>query len=207
MKQLIAAGVVTLVVSGCATSNMSYVPPSEPIITNTKTINQPFDQIWDKMVKELSSDFFVINNIDKSSRLINISFSTDKPSTYVDCGITNRSFENARGKQNYRYATADSTLYTFTNTNGVVFNASRKTRLEGRANIYVAPEAAGTNITVNTKYVLNVQTSAFNVNGVPAGNETSTIDFSTKTPQRGGSTIGCNTLGVIERKILDTAGN
>lgn len=69
-----SATIITILflLSGCATSTVSYAPPSESNIQNSKQVNQPFDALWDQLIKKLSSDFFVINNIDKNSRLINL---------------------------------------------------------------------------------------------------------------------------------------
>ncbi len=59
-----------MVLTGCATSTFNYSPPLETKIQNTKQVDLPFDTVWDQLVKQLSTDFFVINNIDKNSRLM-----------------------------------------------------------------------------------------------------------------------------------------
>lgn len=196
--------VLSALVSGCATSTASYSPPVAPTVTNTKLVNKPFDTVWDTLVKELSSDFFVINNIDKNSRLINISFSAQKPSDYVDCGMSSRTFKNARGEQNYSYKTADSAVFSAANDAGHVFNFRRTSRLEGRTNIYVAPEGPGTNVTVNTKYVVSVAMIATALDGRTAGTENFTFDPSTKQSSTNGTVI-CVALGTIEERILSAA--
>lgn len=195
---------LAVMLSGCATSKMDYVEPQVIRVENTKVVNQPFDLVWDKLVRNLSSDFFVINNIDKNSRLINISFSSHKPSEFVDCGRSNRSFQNARGSENYSYATADSAAFSSTNPQGHAFNVKRTTKLEGRSNIYVAPEGSGTSIVVNTKYVISVVISATGFDGRPGGIETATFDLSTKQPFV--SPVTCYANGRVERKILDFVG-
>jgi hypothetical protein len=196
------AGLLT----GCATSKVNYTPPTgAEKIQNSRVINAPFDAVWDRLVKELSSDFFVINNIDKNSRLINISFSSQRPSDFVDCGHSSRSFNNGVAEQNYEYATAESANFSVANPSGAVFNVRRTTKLEGRSNIYVAPEGGGTNVAVNTKYIVSVRTVATALDGRPGGTENNTFDFSTK---QGSTTTGvtCHALGIIENKILDFVG-
>lgn len=195
---------VAIAAAGCATSTTNYTPPSEPKVTNTKFVNKPFDVVWDALVKELSGDFFVINNIDKNSRLINISFTSQRPSEFVDCGVTARTFTNARGDQNYTYKTADSSSFVSTNNQGHAFTVRRNARLEGRTNIYVAPENNGTNITVNTKYVISVTTSATAVDGRPAGTENFIFDPSTKQSFSNGN-VTCVAIGTIEERILRAA--
>ena len=195
---------MSLAIAGCATSTTNYAPPTEAKVINTKFVNKPFDAVWDGLVKELSSDFFVINNIDKNSRLINISFTSQRPSEFVDCGTTSRTLKNARGDQSYSYKTADGANFTTTNDQGSAFNVRRTSRLEGRTNIYVAPESTGTNITVNTKYLVSVAMLVTAIDGRPAGSENFIFDPSTKQTFSNGS-ITCAAVGAIEERILRAA--
>ena len=196
-----------LLVTGCATSTVTYTPPSVGPVDNSKSVSVPFDQLWDRLVKNLASDFFVINNIEKNSRIINVSFSAQQPSKYVDCGRTYRTFKNARGEQSYSYESADSSSYSLAYGNGA-FNVQRGTRLEGRTNIYVAPEGNGSVVTVNTKYVLNIDITAVPLGGGFPSKQSVIADFSTKTPYSntvGNDTIVCKATGTIERQILKMA--
>ncbi len=203
-KTAATLAVTCLVLVGCATSTTNYVPPTEIRVINTKFVNKPFDSVWDALVKELSSDFFVINNIDKNSRLINISFTSQRPSEFVDCGTTSRTFKNVRGDQSYTYKTADTTSFTAATPQGNVFNVRRSSRLEGRTNIYVAPENAGTNVTVNTKYIVSITMVATALDGRPAATESFVFDPSTKQAFSNGS-ITCAAVGAIEDRILRAA--
>ncbi|MDN7144101.1 hypothetical protein KC131_25990 [Pseudomonas sp. JQ170] len=191
-------------VAGCATSSMNYTPPSSTAVVNSKKVTKDFDRTWDDLVRQLSSDFFVINNIDKSSRLINVSFSTSRPSEYVDCGSTVRKFSNARGEQVYNYMAADSSQFAVTNAQHVAFNATRTTKLEGRVNIYVAPAQGGTDVSVNTKYVFSVRFNAVGFDGNPGGGDSSTFDFSTKSPHES-QALTCYAKGTLESRILEMA--
>lgn len=196
-----------LILMGCATSSATYNPPDvSGRIANSKQVDKPFDQLWDSLVRQLSSDFFVINNIDKSSRLINLSFSSSTPSKYIDCGRTIRKFSDARGEQVFDYATADSAKFQASTPQGTTLNVTRGTRLEGRSNIYIAPHSAGSEVSVNTKYVLQVTMSATDPLGRPAGTLTTPIDFSTKQPSTSGTdNATCKSIGAIEQTILDMA--
>lgn len=202
-KAIVVMGFCILA-TGCATSSIDYQAPTQSKIVNTKVVDKPFDQVWDNLVQQLSSDFFVINNIDKNSRLINLSFSTQKPSEYVDCGVTTRRFENARGENSYVYKTADSAAFSLTNQQGHAFNATRKTKLNGRVNIYVAPTSSGTSVAVNTKYVVDVIFVATGFDGHPGGSENLSFDFSTKQSYSGGE-ITCYAKGTLEGRILEMA--
>lgn len=187
--------------AGCASSSMDYSPPASPAIANTRSVSTDFEKSWDELVRQLSSDFFIINNIDKSSRLINVSFSASRPSEYVDCGSTSRKFSNARGEQVYNYVTADSAKFATTNQNAA-FNVIRDTKLEGRVNIYVAPGKGGTDISVNTKYVFTVNAKIYGFDGSSATLNPTTIDFSTKSPYASPD-LTCYAKGTLEARILD----
>ncbi|MGY0626870.1 MAG: hypothetical protein ACW7DS_14280 [Paraglaciecola chathamensis] len=187
---------------GCATSSFTYAPPKERSITKQIKINEEFDVVWDRLVRNLASDFFVINNIEKNSRIINVSFSSSAPTSYVDCGITTRHFSNARGENTYTYNPADSSKYTLTNDQGALFNAIRTSKLDGRSNIYLAPSGTGSQLTVNTKYVVDVNVKYFDVSNMPSGNDNFTFDFSTKEKYEKDGVI-CMATGSLEQKIID----
>jgi hypothetical protein len=206
MKNLAVLGLVICFASACATST-NYSPPTRVAVNNSAKIAKPFDAVWDQLVKELSSDFFVINNIDKNSRIINISFTSNRPSEYIDCGSTSRSSSHILANGVTQYNTADSAGYRTNNSLGQLFDVNRTTRLEGRSNIYVAPDGPGTSVIVNTKYVLDIKTAVSTLDGRPAGQAAKTIDFSTKTPSlSSGTEPGCATKGVVEAKILSFVG-
>lgn len=187
-------------ISGCASSTVDYRKPVINSIQNTKQVNIPFDKAWDILVRNLSTDFFVINNIDKGSRLINVSFSTNKPSDFIDCGYTKRTFSNLHGTQNYNYNTSDSVNYSI--TQGVVgFNIYKRSNLEGILNIYIAPESNRTLVTVNGKYVLNSNFEAVSFDNKQRQRDNLSFSFSTKSPYSDNN-ITCVSNGFLEDKIL-----
>ena len=210
-KKMIWVLAALFLVGGCATSSYIYTPPTSlSTPENEVVLNEPFEVVWDRMVKNLSAEFFIINNIEKVSRLMNISFSASSPGRYVDCGRTRRTFTNLQGEQVYEYASADSSRYTMTNARGIAFNFVRTTKLDGRTNIYVAPEGGKTVVRVNTRYIVNIQVQWYNLAGQPAGTAQHTWAFNTKEifeqplPQFN-VTIRCVALGTLENKILRAA--
>jgi hypothetical protein len=96
--------------AGCATQGIStfkYVGPARFFeVKNETVVEKPYTQVWDGLVKELSKSFYVINNIDKESRIINLSFSTNSPSEYVDCGKVNRTYSQGGKTEEYNYDVA-----------------------------------------------------------------------------------------------------
>jgi hypothetical protein len=81
-----------ILISGCATKQVAarYVPGPQTTVQNEVIVREPFSKVWDTLVRELAKSFFVINNIEKESRIINVSFFTQTPQDYADCGRTYR---------------------------------------------------------------------------------------------------------------------
>jgi len=203
-KTILAAllAALGLLVTGCATvgvGSYSYEDPTPLEIENEVFVPMPFEQAWDKLVKELATQFYVINNIDKESRLINASFSSDRPEQYVTGGTTNREFRRKGAVELFSYDPAASSSYKTGWKWGQYNNLPstgtflRRTSLEGRANIYVAPEGEGTRVTVNCRYVLTVDVTgtfvAENALGTPVQqgavpSSSATASLSTNAPVR-----------------------
>ena len=204
-RQVLLVVALILVTTGCVTSSFNYTPPAITDVDNQIVIDDPFDEVWDRLVKNLASGFFVINNIDKNTGIINVSFSSNTPTEFVSCGVSVRKFTNDWGTQVYEYDPSSSTQYTLGNILSVR-DVVRDTRLDGRTNIYVAPSnEGGTTVSVNTKYVVDVTLSYTDVYHRPAGSENFTFDFSTKQPQVTSDGITCVAKGNVEDKILDYA--
>ena len=210
----------SVLLNGCATtatSTFNYTQPTKSKIENEVVINKPFEVVWSSLIRKLSKSFYVVNNVAKESRLINVSFSSDTPENYVDCGFTDRTFVMGSLKEDYLYDVAEDSTYKFgrgTNQGGnltIVDYVNRRTDLDGRINIYVAPVGANkTEVSVNTKYIFTakvdgtrqwlnlhkqpVTSRAFNV---PA----SVINFTTDT--KGSSKeITCFSIGKMETEII-----
>jgi hypothetical protein len=181
-------------------------------IENERHFSLPFDEVWQRLVSNLSKSFFVINNIEKESNLLNLSFSANDPETYVDCGRTTRIYEG----QTYSYEVAADSFYKTARQAGTnafwVLSVNRDTDLEGRINVYVASEGDGTTVSVNAKYILSVTTSGtgeaiagalrISQGHQPIPSETSTVAFTTGTAGTEGELV-CRCTGVLESMILD----
>lgn len=217
-------------ISGCATQGKNtsdYVQRPPTTVVNEAVINQPYTQVWDKLVKELSKSYYVINNIDKESRIINMSFSSTKPQEYIDCGTTTRTYTQGENTERFTYDLASSSVYKAATPRqphpAFYYYAivNRNTSLEGRSNIYLAPDEADKNktrVAVNTRYVLSITArgDAFQenltgriVSSAPLPYEQPiTIAFNTNKPVQhqfggiGGVTATCFGNGTLEREIL-----
>ena len=146
---------------GCAkpgVHSFEYVEPGKYSVDNEITVDMPFEAVWDGLVRELAKNFFVINNIEKSSRIINVSYLSNHPEDYIDCGQSIR--KTSRGEENreYKYESAGDSRFVLEGGARDYFEYSyeinRKTDLDGRINIYVAPTTeTSTVVSVNTIYV------------------------------------------------------
>lgn len=214
--------------TACATPGTStyryHDPVAGELIKNELVVKQPFSDTWDTLVGELAKSFFAINNVEKASRIINVSFGTDKPEAYVDYGVAERTFEYGEENSTYKYPIAGSSFYKFAEAWGslnhlpAVSSVSRKTSLEGRINIYVAPKDNDTTVTVNARYVLTARVSRQRevMNGygsviqrqdVPE--KQTSISFNTGQPGSADwgtpsfkANIKCRSTGLLESEIL-----
>lgn len=211
------------------TSSTKYQSPAEvKTIPTERVVNKPFSDVWDILVRDLAKSFFVINNIDKASRIVNVSFSSSQPSEYVDCGQSTRTFEYNEEFKKYEYLVANSSTFKVAGSWGpynnlpTVSHISRRTSLEGRANIYVAPkEDSVTLVTANVRYILSMIHSGTMELSNAYGNVVqhqnlpekvyTPISFNTNQTGEGEivppstERVLCRSKGILEAQLLDMA--
>ncbi|WP_085620203.1 hypothetical protein [Thalassospira alkalitolerans] len=207
MRFHIICGSITcmLLLSSCA-GKLEYTPPTETIKTvNSIIIDQKRSYLWDKLIPKLSKEYFVINNIDKDSGLINVSYSGN-PLKYVDCGYIHSYVKNANGERNYRFA-ASSPSSSYEVLTDTLYFINRNMSLDGRVNIILEEiDSDKTQVTVNTRYVLTKKSTVTNVQG-QSTNFNDTIYFNTagqaSFPNPGNiqQTL-CIANGQLEKEIL-----
>ncbi|PCJ62707.1 MAG: hypothetical protein COA73_06110 [Candidatus Hydrogenedentota bacterium] len=217
--------------SGCATtpalSFASNEKPKPEEIQNSRIVDKSFDDVWDKLVGNLATQFYVINNIDKESRLINVSFSTDTPENYVTGGVTRRELKGKEGTTEFTYDPAAKATFVHTYKWGVYKNlpaealVTRTPSLGGRANVYVAPHEDGTIVTVNARFIIKVSiTGTYTAKNAFGGVQdagrltpsTASASFNTNIPTTvtwesvgEPETVTFQSLGVFESDILAMA--
>lgn len=208
-KLLFTSLLLSYLVVGCA-GHLEYRSPSS--ITpqkNSVEINKNKDDVWKIIVPALGKNFFVINNLDKESGIINISYSGD-PEKYVNCGYIESYVMNARGKRTYNFpaASAHQTYEVMDmKQGGGLFFINRKMNLEGRMNLIVEEIAPNkTLVTANTKYVLTKSGTVRNVQNA-SSSFSDTISFNTNQGNRfprSGSHAGtfCQANGNFEKEVL-----
>ena len=206
MKKCILLALLSVVVCGCA-GKIMYIHPTQTYkTTNSVTVNKPRAEVWKQIVPALGSSFFVINNLDKESGFINISYSGD-PEKYVDCGIIDSYVKNARGERTYHFpaSSAYKEYESFENGQYLLFY-KRKMDLEGRINIIVQELSANsTLVTVNTKYVLTKDIFVSNPQG-QSQHMNDSISFNTNGSASFRQVTTCCATGTLEQEVLRALG-
>ncbi|HYX05910.1 MAG TPA: hypothetical protein VE912_04175 [Bacteroidales bacterium] len=132
-----------LFVVGCSTAK--YIPPSKPEKPQfSKTIASGYDKTWDAIINHVSSTFFSIENFEKESGLIIVTFGSNDPSQFIDCGT-----HHVKVRQNYQTKKYDGPYENF------VVNYENGSFV-GRMNITAKKISDNkTRVRVNAKYVLS----------------------------------------------------
>ncbi len=225
-KRILLASVLLTVACATAGTQTAMIAPAQPYhVENEVTVEGPSDVTWDRLVQRLSRGFYVINNIDKASRLINVSFSSDSPEEYIDCGTSTRTYTRGAEHEQYQYLVAESSSYKLGEKRGnaiVTYQVNRETDLEGRANVYVAPkDSAAAAVMVNVRYMLAIEvTGTYQIEsliGIKGANgpmtpQATTIAFNTNQPNstnigtpNNPSHVTCYSRGTLESQIIDFA--
>lgn len=195
-----------LALSACA-GKYDYTPPRAYSQTqNTVTVDSSKDDVWKKLIVSLGKNFFVINNMDKESGFINISYNGD-PELFVDCGVISSYVKNARGERTYTFPGSRARMdYEIMSDKLDLYQVRREMALEGRVNVIVQPVTdKTTSVSVNTKYVLTRTTTARDVEGRV---NVAKADANFNTGQTGTmpgypQSLSCSSTGKFERDIID----
>ena len=198
--------VLATFLTGCA-GKIDYIRPSVlGKAENSKIVNKSRSAVWDATVPQLGKQFFVINNLDKSSGLINISYTGD-PEKYIDCGRIVSYVKNARGERTYDFAAAKQQMSYEVMTSNLFF-LNRQMNLEGRVNLIfeeIGPEQ--TRVSANTRYVVKRDQTVRDVEG-RSRNGTDSISFNSNSSasfppgNSAGEATTCQPTGLLESEIL-----
>jgi hypothetical protein len=200
---------VTVALAGCA-GHVDYARPTTQAQagSNMVVIAKSRDAVWAAAVPELSKRFFVVNNLDKASGFINLSYSGD-PEKYVDCGRVTSYVKNARGERTYEFAGSKAQeTYEVLNSSGL-FYLDRRMSLEGRVNlVFEEVSATETRVTANTHYVVTRHSTARAAANNATGTSNDTIAFNSGSsaffPVGTGQVVAteCTPTGALEQDIL-----
>ena len=65
-----------------------YVPPNidDTNFKNSVITNKNFDETWTSVIDFVNDSFFKIENLEKDSGLLTLSFGSKEPENFIDCG-------------------------------------------------------------------------------------------------------------------------
>lgn len=156
----LAMAVVMAFGAGCSAKlETTFEPPQEYPIDNSRIFNASYDVVWKATIDSVGSSFFVLENIEKDSGILSLSFSVKKPSDYVDCGVVSQKGKDYYGKE---YQTTFLGAETPVKRMIVLpdrqmWPVYREITLSGKANILVqALSKNTTKVSINTRYVLDL---------------------------------------------------
>ena len=95
MKKFLSSLIIIILLSSCAlekeklTENVGkYVPPNidDTNFKNSVITYKTFDETWTSIIDFVNDSFFKIENLDKDSGLLTLSFGSKEPENFIDCG-------------------------------------------------------------------------------------------------------------------------
>jgi len=212
---------IAALAAGCA-GKYDYVRPtivpSSP--ENVKVIGKPRDAVLSTSLPKLSRRFRVIDTLDQSSGVINVNYNGN-PEKYIDCGRITSYVMDVRGERTYDFPASRAwQSYEAMLPSTGLLKINRRMSLEGRVNLVFEDLGPNrTRVTVNTRYVVQLQINGRNANSTspptlldttasnPVGSSSFTISFnsggsSSFPPLSDGRAVECVATGALEQEIL-----
>jgi hypothetical protein len=207
--KIIASLLAIAFISGCAGkfSEVRLNTATSPS-ANYRVIDKPREVVWDASVPELGKQFFVVNNLDKSSGLIGISYSGN-PEKFIDCGNITSYVKNTQGERTYDFPGARAQETYEIMNGGVLFHIERKMSVESRVNlVFEEINPNQTKVTAKTFYVVQKNVTVRRADNNFSQSWSDSISFKTggssPLPNDGNSAAAtvCMANGELEREIL-----
>ncbi|WP_145063584.1 hypothetical protein [Engelhardtia mirabilis] len=142
-----------LLLSACSTVTASYEPPTPSTDPGdwSRVIDLPMDPVWEALVDHVSGTYFAIDNFEKASGLMTLSFGASNVGDFVDGGTWD--FKQTQGQVG---ATGEVRQRLVFNGNYAEFlELYRSGDLSGRMNLFVREVGeATTEVKVRARYVV-----------------------------------------------------
>lgn len=193
---------------GCAGKiNTNITPPNDYDVQETKIYNKPYDIVWKSVVQSIGSSYFVLENIEKDSGILSLSFTTQTPEDLIDCGTIEESGTVQMQKYNLKYKGTDNNITrTVISDNGLIGTALRKFSVSGKSNILVKSIGTkSTQVTVKTRYIVELRYNIF-IQGAVAPIQTNhSMHFTGKEVGTFNvqNSMMCRSKGTLERSIFE----
>lgn len=156
---LATAGLLNL--TACSVVNKSeYQPPSQldAFASNERLVDRSFDETWSALISSVGKSFFAIQEFEKASGLLTLTFTTSPFSVAIDGGHFSWNYSNASqaAGQRFWFGHGDRVVKHHFDGNYADFiqNYLNGT-FDGYINLVVTEESENqTRITVNTRFVV-----------------------------------------------------
>ena len=194
-----------LSLAGCFSGKLTHSNPLPTQRTQTSFISpQNKDIVWKKMIYGIGDSFFVINNLDKESGFINVSYSGD-PCMFVDCGrIYSKVIRAAAREEIYDFpACKEYQSYKWVNKRGDYGITERSMELNGRANIVIQEVENGTHVKVKVMYIVHHRGRLYNAESKLFDTYDESISFTSNSGDSFPDGPKCVANGKFEKRILD----
>ena len=174
----LVCGAVSLLSCAMPQVNISAPADNRSLESNRTVVEKPFDETWDGLIRYASQSFFGIDNFEKDSGLMTLSFGASDIRTYVDCGY-------------YQATTGESGDLID------VFSRYGAYDLAGAMNIVVSSiDESQSEVIINARYVL-----AYNW---PGGNHRWVFESDSVGRERMGDVyVSCRPTLEAERSIIE----
>lgn len=202
---LLVLALVFAICAGCGTIQRNTTPPPDYQAEDSRVFNQPYEKVWQAVVQSVGSSFFILDNIQKDSGILTLSFSVQDPNEYIDCGIMNTQGTGLYSSRSISIPWASAGPYVEPNphpTLGVI-NLVHSNTLSGKVNILVQKLGAKqTKVSIKTRYVL-VHTGIVQETGTHASHTMSFNGNETGKFSNSPNSIVCKSRGTMDKMILD----
>ena len=194
---------------GCSTSR-NYTPPLDIRESATVILRDPFEAAWTQSVRAIGESFFVMNNIVKDSKVINLSYSGD-PEKYVNCGHLAIDINEGIGTKTYQFPAARRSVQFPVARGFRTSVVDRQMYLEARINIlFEELDKNETGVKVVVQYMVTrtgTETVTDHINNRTLALPLPPLTFSFNT---GGTDSGtsktnltCRATGEMEKTLID----
>lgn len=136
----------TILFQGCVSVSAAYTPPIEENTLNkySKIIDKNFDEVWESLINYSASTFFGIENFEKESGLLTLSFGASNPEEFITGGYWETDVGYGRNQFHFE---GDYVEYLSVYQNGT---------LNGKMNIFVKKiNESSSQVVINARYVFS----------------------------------------------------
>jgi len=179
-----------------------YEEPKPHAVETAAAVDEAPGALYERLGAAFGREPYTVVDRDDAKRTVTVRIDVEDPTRYIDCGTSYRSA--AAGGGETVYPTAGSAQYTFTDSNGQTFTATRVSELEGRALVSVEPQAQGSQVDVIVLYAWTLLIEYTDRRSVPIDSKGVRFHLGSRQPldERDGQTPVCYATGRLESELL-----